>query len=239
MKKFLVISNLIFITAVIFLFIKGNFWNASNNFIDKKLNIKDTYTYDMNIFYKTESEKFMLFDKQADIVMLGNSITAQIDWNELLRRDDIANRGLSGDITEGMLKRMKSVLKVKPKICFFMGGINDITRRVSIEKTVKNIKQITEFLTANDIKPVIQSVLYTESRFYSSDYNNPIVTQLNDELKKFCEEKNIIFLDLNKYLSVNETLKSELTDDGLHLNAKGYAAWGSILVEFLSKKDEE
>jgi hypothetical protein len=31
--------------------------------------------------------------------MLGNSLTAGVDWNELLDRPDIANRGIGGDIT--------------------------------------------------------------------------------------------------------------------------------------------
>lgn len=235
MKKFLIISNILLLTLTIILIIHGSFIKRSEEYIKNELDVRDQYTYDMNPVYLRETEKFMLFDKQYDIVMLGNSITAQVDWNELLKRNDIANRGISGDITEGMLKRIRSVLKVKPKYCFFMGGINDITRRVSYDKTLNNIIQIADTLKANGIKPVIQSVLYTEGRFNSSEYNNPIVTKLNDDLIKFCADKDIMFLDLNPYLSENCILKSEYTDDGLHLNAEGYAVWGKILEDFFSK----
>jgi lysophospholipase L1-like esterase len=191
------------------------------------------YTYDMNPVYKSETERFMRSDEKSDIVMFGNSITSQADWNELLGREDIVNRGISGDITEGMLKRIRSVLKVKPKYCFFMGGINDITRRVSYEKTLSNIQIISETLKTNGIIPVIQSVLYTESRFFSSDYNNPIVTKLNDDIMEFCSENGIDFIDLNRYMSENNSLRSEYTHDGLHLNAEGYAVWSRILTTYL------
>ena len=119
----------------------------------------------MNPNYYPKKEQFDMISGQFDIVMLGNSITEQIDWNELLGRNDIANRGISGDITEGMLLRMDSVLKLKPSLCFFMGGVNDITRRVSYEKILNNITEIIHVLSAEGIETVIQSVLYTENRF--------------------------------------------------------------------------
>jgi len=196
------------------------------------------YTYDMNPVYKSETERFMRSDEKSDIVMFGNSITSQADWNELLGREDIVNRGISGDITEGMLKRIRSVLKVKPKYCFLMGGINDITRRVPYEETLSNLKTIAEILKTNGIIPVMQSVLYTESRFFSSDYNNPIVTKLNDDIMEFCSENRIDFLDLNRFLSENNSLKAEYTDDGLHLNAKGYEVWGKVLNSYLKMSDK-
>ena len=197
------------------------------------MNIQDEYNYLDNPKYKPKSENFMLFNKQADIVMLGNSITAGINWNELLGRKDIANRGINGDITEGMLNRMNSVLKTKPKVCFFLGGINDLTRRVYPESTTTNIKSIINTLLDNSIKPVLQSIIYTEKRFYDFEHNNKYVTIINDELKKFATEKNILFLDLNKHLSENNLLKAEYTHDGLHLNAEGYVVWGKIVKDLI------
>ncbi len=216
MKKFLIILNIVLLLIVIILLIKGDLWNRSRGYND-------------NYMYKPETEKFMLFSKQADIVMLGNSITAGIDWSELLDRKDIVNRGINGDITEGMLNRMNSVIKVKPKICFFMGGINDLSRRVSPDKTVVNIKNIINILLENDIKPVLQSILYTNEMFYDFEHNNKYVTIFNEKLKKFANEKGVLYLDMNEYLSENNLLKAEYTPDGLHLNAEGYIVWGQIV----------
>ena len=236
MKKILIIINIFLLLIVIILLIKGDLWDRSNDYIEKKLDIENKYDYNDNYMYKPETEKFMLFDKQADIVMFGNSITAGIDWNELLDRKDIVNRGINGDITEGMLNRMNSVLKVKPKICFFMGGINDLTRRVSSENTVENIKDIINILLENDIKPVLQSIIYTEKRFYDHEHNNKYVTIINDELMKFAEEKSILYLDMNEYLSENCFLKAEYTHDGLHLSAEGYIVWGNVVKKIIENE---
>ena len=233
MKKFLIILNILLFLLVIILVIKGNLWNRSNQYISRKLNIQDEYIYTDNSKYKPKSENFMLFNKQADIVMLGNSITAGVNWNELLERKDIVNRGINGDITEGMLNRMNSVLKVKPKVCFFLGGINDLTRRVAPDNTIANIKSIINTLLENNIKPILQSIIYTEKRFYDFEHNNKFVAIINTELEKFAEEKGILFLDLNTHLSENNLLKSEYTHDGLHLNAEGYVVWGKIVKEII------
>lgn len=224
MKKILIVSNIVLLLIVIILLTKGSYWNRS-------------YNYNDNPKYKPETEKFMLFTKQADIVMLGNSITAGIDWNELLGRKDIVNRGINGDITEGMLNRMNSVLKVKPKICFFMGGINDLSRRVSPENIVENIKKIVSTLLENDIKPVLQSIIYTEKSFYDYEHNNKYVTIINKELKKFAEGKGVLYLDMNKDLSEKGLLKAEYTPDGLHLNAEGYIVWGRVVKEIIDNEE--
>ncbi|NOR45308.1 MAG: GDSL family lipase [Candidatus Delongbacteria bacterium] len=236
MKKTLIVSNIFLLLVIAFLIIKGNLWDRTSQYITRKMNVQDEYSYLDNPKYKPKSENFMLFNRQADIVMLGNSITAGINWNELLGRKDIANRGINGDITEGMLNRMNSVLKVKPKVCFFLGGINDLTRRVPPENIIANIKNIVNILLTNDIKPILQSIIYTEKRFYDFEHNNKYVTIINDELKKFAEEKNILFLDLNEHLSENNTLKAEYTHDGLHLNAKGYVVWGKIVKDIIENE---
>ena len=39
---------------------------------------------------------------------LGNSITSQVDWGELLGVNSIANRGVGDDVTEGYLNRLNN-----------------------------------------------------------------------------------------------------------------------------------
>lgn len=234
MKKFLIISNLILLSIVMVLTVKGSFVQRGADLFNRLTGAKDTYSYDMNPYYYPKKEQFDMMNGQFDIVILGNSITEQVSWNELLGRNDIANRGISGDITEGMLLRMDSVLKLRPALCFFMGGVNDITRRVSYENTFSNITEIVNILTSEGIEAIVQSVLYTGDGFFSSDHNNPIITRLNHDLKKLCAEKDITFLDLNAHLSQNGKLRPEFTHDGLHLNAEGYAVWSKVLKDFLS-----
>ena len=55
--------------------------------------------------------------QKADVVMLGNSITQGVAWNELLQRPMILNRGISGDYLVGFLHRMKYITRL-PAIPF-------------------------------------------------------------------------------------------------------------------------
>ncbi|RXJ95214.1 hypothetical protein CRU94_05605 [Arcobacter sp. AHV-9/2010] len=66
-----------------------------------------------------DSEKF-------SIVMIGDSITDGVsNWNELLQNCEVQNRGISGDISKGVLDRLYTVNKSIKK-AFVMIGINDI-----------------------------------------------------------------------------------------------------------------
>src|SRR5690554_4509364 len=58
------------------------------------------------------------------VVFLGNSITAQGEWSELFGRGDIANRGIPGDVIDGINERLKGVLEENPAQVFIMIGIN-------------------------------------------------------------------------------------------------------------------
>jgi hypothetical protein len=52
---------------------------------------------------------------KKDYIFLGNSITAGTDWVKLLNLPQAKNRGISGDITFGILDRLQDVIDGKPK----------------------------------------------------------------------------------------------------------------------------
>lgn len=57
-------------------------------------------------FYQQRSSLFRLLPvTKNDIVFLGNSITNGNEWDELFGDISIKNRGISGDITAGVLNR--------------------------------------------------------------------------------------------------------------------------------------
>ena len=58
---------------------------------------------------------------------LGNSITEGAkSWNKRLNQRNLVNRGISGDITEGMLERLGEIYYYKPSSSFILIGINDL-----------------------------------------------------------------------------------------------------------------
>ena len=60
------------------------------------------------------------------IVFLGNSITkGGGDWNKRLNVTNIINRGISGDISEGVLERLDEIVHYKPIAVFLLIGFNN------------------------------------------------------------------------------------------------------------------
>lgn len=96
-------------------------------------------------------EIYKLYKKRTvNVVMLGDSLMSSVDWNELLGRDDVANRSLGGDYTDGFLTRLESVYDLNPKICFVMGGVNDLPE-TSIVEVYGNFQSIVEGLISHNI----------------------------------------------------------------------------------------
>ncbi|GHU83511.1 hypothetical protein FACS189468_8660 [Spirochaetia bacterium] len=119
------------------------------------------YSYQDNPQYNWRNSYFAVYKKaNIKIVMLGDSITQGIQWNELLGRADIANRGIGSDTTRGFLNRMADIIDLNHEFCFVMGGINDIGHTIPVKEIGINIKIIIDQCKYNNITPVVQSCLY-------------------------------------------------------------------------------
>jgi lysophospholipase L1-like esterase len=195
-----------------------------------------TPQYLNNPNYELELSKYKNYKmKQADIVMLGNSITHGVNWNELLGRKSISEQGIPSDITAGVLNRMEYVQKVKPKICFIMIGVNDIFSWIPVDTVFSNYKKIVEKLEEKNIIPVIQSVLYAGKIQQVAIDRNKEIVKLNNLLSEYAKEKNIEYLNLNRRMSRASFLKKNITFDGIHLNGEGFKLWGREVDKVLRK----
>ena len=161
----------------------------------------------------------------ADVVMLGDSLTARGPWNELSPAG-LRNEGIDGDTSLGVLNRLNSIARARPRRVFLMIGINDLIRDVPVETIAERISLIVLTLRTNGVVPVVQSVLHVAER--ETEINRQ-VTMLNAALRRWCEAEGIAFLDLNSRLSANDALLPQYSTDGLHLNAQAYAVWGTAL----------
>ena len=170
----------------------------------------------------------------ADVVMLGNSITYGANWSELLGRPGVVNRGIGGDNTYGFIARLPDVIRLHPKLCFIMGGINDIFADIPVDTVFKNYCTILRTLQSNSIIPIIQSTLYVSLRWNRAGEKNPVVTTLNDRLRAYAAEHRMTFIDLNAQLSDGAVLRDEFTSDGVHLTAPGYIRWAHELDRVLT-----
>jgi lysophospholipase L1-like esterase len=168
---------------------------------------------------------------------LGNSITAGVDWMELLERTDVRNRGISGDISFGVLERLNEVTEGKPSKVFILIGINDISRNIPDSFIVGNYKKIIERIKKESplTKIYFQTLLPVNNEFtqFKNHYNkDEHILYINEELKKLAAKEKITLIDLYPhFLSADKKLDKKYTIDGLHLNAEGYKVWKDILMK--------
>ena len=224
-KKTLILINIVLLGIILTIAIYEGYPKRIYN----RISPSAKYQYDDNRVYKRYMDLYNSYQKQGNIVMLGNSITFGVDWNELLNRTDVINRGISGDITLGMLNRLEHVFNAKPKICFIMGGINDVNLGISPEEIVQNLGEIAAKLKDKEVKPILLSILHVSENFPFNTSVNEKIKQTNTLISQLCQAKNIEFIDLNKTMSVNHILVDAYAYDGLHLNAEGYSKWRAVI----------
>jgi lysophospholipase L1-like esterase len=183
--------------------------------------------YLRNYNYALQTSLYDIYQTDsAKVVMLGNSITFGVNWNELMGRQGVVNRGIGGDLTSGFLHRLDYVYRLHPVLCCVMGGINDIYNDISPDTIFANYKHILQGLRSHHITPVIQSTLYVSPKWKRAALKNQDVTRLNMLLREYAVHEGILFLDLNDVLSENGYLRETYsTPEGVHLNAAGYRLW--------------
>ncbi len=169
----------------------------------------------------------------ADVVMFGNSITFGADWSELLDRPAVVNRGIPGDNTYGYLARIGEITRLHPRVCFVMGGVNDLFADIPVDTVLRNYRQILDTLRRAGIVPVIQSTLHVSPKWKRSAEKNPEITRLDQHLQALAHEMGIEYLDLDARLSVDNVLQDEFTTDGVHLTAPAYAIWADMVDAWL------
>ncbi|MCX7798538.1 MAG: GDSL-type esterase/lipase family protein [Melioribacter sp.] len=202
-------------------------------------------TYKQNPNYNLQLEMFDIYKtKQADIVMLGNSITAGTNWSELLGRNNIVTRAIPGDILPGFYARIDYVIRLKPKIVFIMGGLNDIFNWTPVEEIYYNYLKIISTLQSKGIIPVIQSTTYAAKDYGKNSGGTPEiisgrnreVDKLNKLLSEYAKKNNIDYVDINSKLSTQDKfLRPDLTWDGIHLKAEAYKIWAEEIEKILNK----
>lgn len=145
------------------------------------------------------------------------------------------NRGFGGShISDSIHFAERIVLKYKPRTIFLYAGDNDIDSGKSVEEVVgdfetfagivhKNLPETQLFFIA--IKPSI-------SRWKLVDK----MSEANKQIEAYCEEHDYLgYIDIFQPMlgSDGKPDPSLFIGDGLHLNAKGYELWTSIIEPHL------
>ena len=181
-------------------------------------------------------------DKET-ILFVGDSITDGYELDKFYSYDNklLINSGIGGYKTTNIINRFRNLVEqYNPSKLFLMIGTNDIGSGMSKEDIVNNIKKIISMI--KEKKPNTKIYLETiypvnnDKRKQDKRRNNKIISDINNELKKYCKNNDVYFIDIYSHL-VDEfnTLKAEYTDDGLHLNDLGYEEVTKVLKPYIEE----
>lgn len=176
-------------------------------------------------------------DKGA-VVFLGDSITQ--GWGDNLRGAfpglKVANRGISGDTTRGVLIRLKEdVLALDPAGIVLLIGTNDLEEGADPETIASNLKLILQAIKEHDKNtPVILCQVFPSS----ASKKRPA-----DKIKKVNQlyfatvkgDPQITFVETwPLFANAEGDAKSDEFPDLLHPNAEGYRKWAAAIRPILA-----
>jgi lysophospholipase L1-like esterase len=185
------------------------------------------------------------------VVFMGDSITDLWDeprYGGFFPGKPYINRGISGQTTPQMLIRFRpDVIALKPKVVVILAGTNDIagnTGPMTLQSIEDNLTSMAELARANNIRVVLASLLPI-SDYDKNKEGKPIVRSvqrppeqiraLNDWMRRYAEANGLTYLDYFSAVSDDKGfLKEELSEDGLHPNAKGYALMAPLVEQAIA-----
>jgi lysophospholipase L1-like esterase len=172
------------------------------------------------------------------IIFLGNSITEIGPWAKLTGDTTVVNRGIGGDITYGVLKRLDDVIARQPSKVFLLIGINDIGKDIPDTVIADNIRKIVATIVQGsaNTKIYVQSILplNPDVKNFPQHYNKEEhVLKVNAMLPGMLASLKCTFVNIFPLLlDDKQRLDAQYTLDGLHVNQKGYVIW----VDYLKKQ---
>lgn len=175
---------------------------------------------------------------QNALVFLGDSITQGWgpDLGNAFGKAKVANRGISGDTTRGMLVRLEGdVLSLNPAGVVMLMGTNDLEEGASPEVIAGNFKLIiAELKKHNADMPIVVCTVFPSS----ASKRRPA-----DKIKKINElytaavkgDAQVTVVDTwTLFANEQGDAKKEEFPDLLHPNKTGYAMWAAAIRPILA-----
>jgi lysophospholipase L1-like esterase len=188
---------------------------------------------------------------EARVVFMGDSITDSWDdpkYGGFFPGKAYIDRGISGQTTPQMLVRFRAdVVALHPKVVVILAGTNDLagnTGPMTLQEIEDNLVSMSELAKSNHIRVVLASILPISD--YESRDGKPIIrtTQrppekikaLNEWMRSYATQNKLTYLDYYSAMMDNKGfLREELSEDGLHPNAKGYAIMAPLAEAAIAK----
>ncbi len=201
--------------------------------------IRDNYQRRVSIWQETAGHI-----PDNGIVFIGDSHTEYFELNEYFPGFPVFNRGIYGDTSYGVKKRLaESALKFNPSKVFLLIGANDVNKTNDTnEVIVDNIKDIVrQIKTAIPDTTVYVQSLYPVNRNGKNSslvsifkLTNERLSAINLLLESFCNSEGIAYIDMfSQLIDEKGQLREDFSIEGLHLNEAGYRFVAEVLRPYV------
>ncbi len=170
---------------------------------------------------------------QGAVVFFGDSITQGWgpDFKGLFPGLKVANRGLAGDTSRGLLLRLDDVLALNPTAIVMLFGTNDIADGIEPEAIARNLQRMLAIIRRHH--PAVP-VLLCRVMPSSTEKQRPAdrIRKLNDAFWRVVQrDPYVTVLDTWTLLADPTTGDADPTwfRDMIHLNPAGYERWAAAL----------
>lgn len=173
--------------------------------------------------YLTKAWCDSLDDFSAEVVFLGDSITAGGNWSKWFPDISVCKLGVPGESLEQIYYRLEMIEKLEPQKVFLLAGVNNISRGHYEETIREYYSLILEDLSKIGCTVYVQSILPVRE---PSSVDNERIEVANEIIEELALEYGCEFIDIHSvFTDENDELEQELTKDGVYLNDEGYTVW--------------
>lgn len=193
------------------------------------------------LYYQRASLFDALGVDSTAIVFLGNSLTHGCEWHELLGMPNVVNRGINGDVIEGIRERIDPIVAGRPAKIFLMAGANDVSHDLSADSIATAIGELVDYIrTATpDTRLYVQSMLPINNsfgRYRLMTGKEDTIRRINTLIEPMVKAKGATWINLHPaFCDADGNLRVDLTNDGLHLLALGYLIWRDIVLPYVKE----
>jgi len=172
-------------------------------------------------------------EQKGSVVFLGDSITEGWgdDFKGAFGKLKVANRGIRGDTSRGLLLRLKEdVIDLEPRAVVLMIGANDLAEKSMGETVFGNVKLIVEALKAHNPK---MPIVLCETFPCAPDEYRPVaeIRKINSLYEKmFAGDAQVTLAKTYSLFAGGDGASlPKYLPDRVHPNAVGYAKWAGAM----------
>ena len=179
---------------------------------------------------------------RGSVIFLGDSFIERCPWSELLEHPGILNRGVGGEGLATINARLDEVIRRQPSQIFVMAGANDLIQGNTPDQVLARYRELVSRVRrespstqifVHSLPPVNRRSWPTLSARVAQQEQqkrNALVSTVNRSLSALSDAKQVAYVDIHsRVLDRDGQLDARYTDDGLHLNAQGYAVWAEVI----------